>query len=398
MARLTHFDPRTLLKQIAMPLLQQFFARRGELLDLPWDELREKKHICPIYAAWQRLPESRRRAAQAVLHDITTAATDQGIKVFAEEVNTHAPQRDWELRACRSHLNKALWFYLNFPDQFEQAALYARADLLATSRFAIRRDDLPRAPLRITPAMTTALAKALRDFYWPSQMRGNHCHIEHHARVGGGEYIFAYLDDWPDMRLAFEDDGRLETHSARFAFSLLFIYSPAAGSLDLVANGGHAIQYPLQRAFCQAVLGIDVAPADPTRPAYELQQVLDPSFSYPTVARDCVGRVRLSRIRLTPISTSDPVETYELKFKPAVTRPQWLEVIRNHLAGHGLRPTQVIVEQASFQLMFLRNGCGRSRSITFTVAPPSSCDLTHKSEEMREIGQRCLSMWGMINA
>ena len=47
-----HFDPRTLLKQISMSLLQQFFTQRGELLDLPWRELREKKSIDPIYTAW----------------------------------------------------------------------------------------------------------------------------------------------------------------------------------------------------------------------------------------------------------------------------------------------------------------------------------------------------------
>ncbi len=48
MARLTSFDPRTLLKQIAIPLLQKFFEQRGELRDVPWQHLRETKLTGPI--------------------------------------------------------------------------------------------------------------------------------------------------------------------------------------------------------------------------------------------------------------------------------------------------------------------------------------------------------------
>ena len=66
MANPIHCDPRTLLKQIAIPLLQRFFEQRRELLDLPWDELRAKKQTAPIYAAWQNLPEQRRGEVRPV--------------------------------------------------------------------------------------------------------------------------------------------------------------------------------------------------------------------------------------------------------------------------------------------------------------------------------------------
>ena len=40
-------------------------------------------------------------------------------------------------QACRSRLNKALWFYLSFPKLFERATLFARAGSLTAGRFAI---------------------------------------------------------------------------------------------------------------------------------------------------------------------------------------------------------------------------------------------------------------------
>jgi hypothetical protein len=46
---------------------------------------------------------------------------------------------------------------------------------------------------------TQALAKALSRYYWPNEMRGQHCQVEHYTRPGGNEYFFAYLDNWPDI-------------------------------------------------------------------------------------------------------------------------------------------------------------------------------------------------------
>lgn len=43
------FNPRRILKQIANPLLREFFVvRRGELSDVPWDSLTEHK-IEPVF-------------------------------------------------------------------------------------------------------------------------------------------------------------------------------------------------------------------------------------------------------------------------------------------------------------------------------------------------------------
>ncbi|MFO0903683.1 MAG: hypothetical protein U0939_11825 [Pirellulales bacterium] len=396
MANPIYFDPRTLLKQLAIPLVQRLFEQRGELLDLPWSELRQKKQTAPIYAAWQRLPEDRRREIQIVFHEIAEAATELGIAAFAQEVKHAAPGDVWKFTACRSRLNKALWFYLSFPERFERATLFARADSLTTGRFAIRRDDLPRTPLNVTPEVLTALGEALRGFYWPTQMRGHHCHVEHHRRHDGDDYFFAYLDDWPDKRLAFGDNGKLRIHSARFAFSVLFVFSPSDGSLELVANGGESIHFPLQQAFCRSVLGIDIAPANPERPVYRLQQVLDPAFNYPTAAEDRICRVQLKSIRWKPAGEIKQLRATVQEFESTICRSEWLELVQRFLAGLGLAPTQAVVEGATFRLTLLRGG--RSRVLEFTIALPSRCTVRTKSDELLAIGKRCLAQWGMINA
>lgn len=392
-----HFDPRTMLKQIAVPLIHEFFRRRGELLELPWDVLKERHQSLPIYEAWQNLPDPGRRQVQTILQELLELADDRGMKVVAEEVRAKAPNRVWEFISCRSRLNKAMWFFLNFPEAFDRAALYAKADALSSGRHAVRRNSLPKTPIDVTTETTRSLEAALRDYYWPNEMRGNHCHVEHYTRSGGNEYFFAYLDDWPDTRLVFEDNGELGPKSERFAFSVLFVFCPHDGSLELVAKGKPEVHYALQQAFCRSMFDLQIEPADPQRPEYSLQQVLSPDFDYPTEIGDGIARVRLCRIRLTTNSNSFPVVAFDLKFHASVWRTQWLEIIHRDIDAHGLRLNQVVVQQATFQLIFLKNGFARAKTMTFTVTRPSLCNLRAYPDEDREIGERCLKLWGMAN-
>lgn len=392
-----HFDPRTLLKKISVPLLHQFFRRQGVLQDLPWKELYQTRQVDPIYEAWRHLPEPRRRQVQLTLHDVAELSDHRGMKVMAEEIRSSCPERKWEFISCGSFINKTIWFYLNLPEAFERAAMFARADALAGGRYAIRRNSLPKRQVEVTPGVLRTLERALQSYYWPSEMRGRHCHVTHYRRLGGSDYFFAYLDDWPDSRLVFEENGSLASKCERYAFSVLFVAHLQKGCLEIVAKGGRAVQYPLQRAFCKAVLGLDIEPADPLKPEYNLQQVLDPEFPYPTEPTDCIARVRLSRIRLAPISVSRNVVFHEIKFSPKIVRSDWLRIIQRELDGHGMTAADVLVKQASFQLVFRDRAVTGARSFTFTVSLPNACDLKSKPDPIREIGERCLQRWGMIN-
>jgi len=386
-----------MLKQSSIPLLRQFFTRRGELQDLPWEELKESRECDLIYHGWQALPDVQRRQVQTIFQDLWELADERGIRAFAEELKAHDPERSWEFTACHSRLNKVLWFYIHYPKLFETVALFVRADWLSTSRYAVRRNSLPKKSITVTPQIRESLASALRDYYWSHEMRGRYCHVEHHSRSGGNEYFFAYLDDWPDSQLVFEDNGAFESVSQRYAFSVLFVFCPQDGSLELVAQGSSDVHYPLQRAFSRSVFGIDVAPADPYRPAYDLNRVLEPDFTYPTDTTDRIAQIRLKRVRLMPIASSRCAASLEIRFTPQITRRQWLDVIHRQIAALGLTPSQVEVRQASFQLVFLNAGLGRTKTATFNVNLPSSCDLKTKPDEIREIGQRCLERWEILH-
>src|SRR4051812_18569920 len=104
-----------MLKQTSVFLLRQFFDQRGELQDLPWGALQEHRSSDLVYHAWQGLPDGPRRQVNAILQDIWDLSQARAIRAFAQELHDFAPERSWEFAACRTRLNKALWFYLNFP-------------------------------------------------------------------------------------------------------------------------------------------------------------------------------------------------------------------------------------------------------------------------------------------
>ena len=389
-------DPRRLLKQISNRLLRAFFARHGVLEDLAWEQLPETR-VEPVFVAWQALPDGKRKEIQVALEDIHNLADGRGLKIFAEEIQRTCPQLVSEFAALEGRLDRAVWAYLQLPEAFEQAALFARADALANGRYWVKRNGLPRGPVPVDGHILRALQEELRDHYWPAELRGKHCRVEQYDRANGAQYFFAYLDDWPDKQLVFADNGEMVPRSERFAFSNLFVFNPHEGSLELVAKGGAAVQLPLQQAFCRSALGLDVGPADPLRPAYQLDVLLKPGFRFVTDPADRVAHVFLRRIRVRPLVYPGHFEHLEVKFHERTDLPDVLEAVQEGLARLRANLSQVQPRQASFQVVFLPDAQHRAKQMTFSVAVPNTCNLKSKPDELRLVGERCLKLWGIAN-
>ena len=83
----------------------------------------------------------------------------------------------------------------------------------------------------MTPEKIAALQEEVRrSYYWKKELAGEVCRVHHYPRANGAEYFFAYLPDWPDKMLIFED-GNLTPREQEYAFSNVFVYLPAEGAL-----------------------------------------------------------------------------------------------------------------------------------------------------------------------
>jgi hypothetical protein len=350
-----------------------------------------EKQTEPVFAAWQQLPDARRKQIQVALQDVHAIAEGRGLKIFTEELCCNFPEHISTFAAMEDRRDKALWAYLTLPDAFEQAALFARTDALEGGRYWVKRNSLPRRPVTVDQHVVTGLQRELHEHYWPTEMRGKHCKVEHYDRSSGAQYFFAYLDDWPDRQLVFDDDGEMVPHSERLAFSNVFVFNPDDGSLELAAKGGTAVHLSLQQAFCRSVLGIDVGPADPLRPAYRLDMLLDPSFTFITDPADRIAQVFLRSVRIGPVTVAHhAVESLVMNFPKGTNLPDAIESIRQCIDQS---PGDVFVCYAKFELVFLPDADHRVKQMSFYVTAPNTCNLKSKPDEMRLIGERCLQLW-----
>ncbi len=387
------FDPRKVLKHISNPLLREFFARRGELAEVPWNDLSEHK-IEPVFEAWQALPERQRLEIQVILRDVNELADHRGLAVLAEEILWHCPERAEEFKAQDGQADKAMWVYLNVQDAFNEAALFARADALAAGRYWNRRNSLPRKKINVNKAMCDGLAQALTSFYGPAQMRGRHCQVVHYQRSSGSNYFFAYLDDYPDKRMVFDGNGDEPTvRSDRYAFENVFVYNGDDGSMELFAQGGKKVWEPLQAAFCQAVLDEDVDPADPLRPSFQLDHLLATDYPLTSDPRDGVEEARITRLRLAPRGSGGYVE---IKADPKGHPNDIYRKIERWLKTECIPPGATRVLQATFRAKFQPDSRGRQPVLTFDVSVPNSSNLKSKPDEQRTVGERCLKLWKVV--
>lgn len=383
-----NFNPRTILRKISNTLLQPFFDLHGGLDDVPWADLRET-YVEPVFAAWQNMLDTPRKHVQVILQDINELADDRGVQVLAEELQRSVPDHMDEFCALGGMADRAMWAYLNARGAFSIAAYFARADAHASGRYWIKRNTLPTQPLSVTDDHRTALEAGLTDFYWQTQMRGRYCTVEHYTRINGSEYFFAFLDDYPDAHIVFEDNGEPVRREERRAFDNVFVFNPSDGSLEMYAKGGKKVYEPLQQVFCQSVLGLDVGPADPLRPAYVLDHLLHPGRSMPTDPNDRISAAIITKVRICPIDR--PREYIELGIDPNRGIHGIDQAIAEYLNTARLSLDRIRAKQMSFRLEFPHDV--RRWPLSFSVSHPNSCDLKSRPDDLRAIGERCLRLW-----
>lgn len=387
------FDPRRILRKISNSLLRVCFERNGVVEGIPWDDLGETQ-VERIFAVWQKMPEDKRRHIHIVLLDINELADERGVKVLVEEIQRAAPDRLSEFHAITGQADRAMWTYLNVKMAFVVAAYFGRAEALSTGRYWIKRNSLPKQALSVTDDHKAALKATLTEFYWDEQLRGRTCEVEHYTRIGGSEYFFAYLDDYPDDPVVFDEQGHLVRSKERRVFDNVFVFNPSDGSLEMYAKGGKKVYEPLQRRFCKAVLGLDVGPADPQRPAYTLDHLLRPDRAMRTDPADRIVSAVITRVRLAPLGR--PSEYVELGLDRGRGINRIDQAIAEYLNTTRLHPGSVSVKQMAFMLRFSEGA--PCRQMTFSVSCPNSCDLKSRPDDQRAIGERCLRMWEVARA
>lgn len=315
-----------------------------------------------------------------------------------EELKARYPKKVGHWNALKRRLDKVVWTYLNARDAFEEAVVFARADSLATTWYFQRWPAVPCENFAVTEENIAALKAALSGYCKEKELRGEHCEIHHYTRRNEAEYLFAYLPDWPDNFMVFNEDGELQSLDVPTAFTNLFVYTPATGMLEMIAAGGKPAQKELRRLFCQGMLGFDdVEDADPERPAYLLDHLLAPGFKFTWEPADRIEEVQVSRLLVLPTVEDHDLDGLALRLRLGLPWTQALENLDALLASRDLSRSQVGVEEVRIRVQLMGDGERRGQVLTINVTP-RSCDLKSQDDDLRIVGAKCLRAWGIDHA
>ena len=394
------FDPIQILRSISHDLLRQLFQQHHGVPPVPWASF-SRRNPGPLLTAWNSMSAGDRSQMQLALHEIYLLATDDGLRALAQSVQCRHADRFAEFQQLENRFDQCLWAWLHAHEAFEEAALFARADELSSSRSWSRWQlpgAAPTAPVEVTEQQVEAFRLALQQLYWTRELRGQHCRVNYLQRHTGQHYFFAYLDNWPNQLLAFQNDGELETLAGRYAFHNVFAWDSQAHVLELAAGGGQRMQAQLPRLFCRAFLSKQIDAGWRIRPAYQLDHLLTDGLDLQTDPEDRISRVRLTRIRVAWRAVGRSVQYEEIGFRRTTPLAEAQRELRGRLLERAGGTHCLQVKSVGFQVYLRGGGGARDRSFSFHVNAPNTCNLKEKTDDIRAIGERCLKLWGIARA
>jgi len=388
------YTPKHFLRQAPNELLKAYFARKGELADVKWDELEDEgKDV--IHDVWYALPADRIGQVESEFRAIYELATEDGVRTIFEEANIFAPETVPEIQKRDGFVHKAFWVFLNKPTLFAHVSRCDHADHLK-SRCWKTRKGLPKKHPDVSDAAVSRLAKEVGEFYWDREGRGGaNCKGESFKRGDQRAYVFVYPQNYTDTFIGYKQDGTFVRAPQQPAFEIVFAFDPSSGVLDLYAKGEKRVKEKLEAMFARCILGENIGAEPPNSDVYELDGLKHRGFPMPTDLQDNIKDVRVKTLRLylpdhegqilidTAAGTDAPDELYR--------------IMEDYLVAQKVTAKSVRVGGATIQMALKGQDGQEDKEFDFNISAKSSRNLNRDRPEDR-LARKYLKKWRIVNA
>lgn len=369
------FVPKKFLRYVTGPLLEEYFKRLGCLVDL---DVQNVENIDTIFSAWQNLSKEKRDIIERDFREINDLSTEAGINTILSEAYYRGVDITEKLDKINGFTNKALCVFLNYPDIFEEAAVWNEVKNKSGWR---EITGLSSGNFKYDEDTNRKLELAFSDFYFKTEARGRKCQVE--TYVKNDRVLFCgYPEDYATTDLAYDDKGLLNRRVRKSVFEVFLLFYPDEGRLRVKASGGKKKTEALQDLFAEIALEQKVSSNDRKDRVFELNGLKDRNFPFPTPPSDQVEYVTVKLLRLSWPDGSNR----RLIIEADASNNLYDTLDQLSLPIKDLNVTQAVLK-AKFP------GKGNRGSVTCRLTWPNSCDLGES--ELHVKMKKYLKQWGI---
>jgi hypothetical protein len=351
-------------------------------IELPWAAIGE--NTSRLDEEVFKLPRSLLNIVEHDLHGLYALANPHGLETLLKMAEELKFPFTADTLPDGTELARVMEVRLNWPELVQQSVLILK---LEESNWWRKRNDLFRNVPDFSEMKIKELETELSKLLKQTQGKGDRSTIQT-SRCGDQYYVIAFPDDQVQSIRFHDDGGRLQVHTQRPTFLIVFSMNIRTGELELSAKGSARHKNELEKCFAKVLLQQDLGEWQPL-PSYSLLPLTDPTFRPATDPEDDV-KVRVKRLRFVdPLSQrqitlqgdeelgeSDVYSMIEELFK---ANAQLLENMKLTLAtltfSHGARP-----------------GC-RAGRFSVDVVPPYHCSLRNQPTWRIELATKYLRRW-----
>lgn len=370
------YTPKDLFYRAPKPLLGRFFHQHGVLTEIDFDELTPREYQ-PILQAWNALDDATRWRLDGLLLAIHEIASEKGIRAILDAVQRTAFESEDSLARLRSNetdlLERAFITYLDFGDYWPMAQKFFFAD---NHTIWYKRRNLPQKAPATDRASITRFGNAVAEYFNQTQGRGKRCQAEHLPR-NDLDYVIANPEDYTEQRAEWE--GRtLETVQRHPAFEVVCIYDQRQGTLDTHCPGGRKIVEAMQAIFAHHILkSEELSPDEDDHRVYELEPLLDRTFTFRTDTSPHVQSIRLKHLRFTDEVTEDRVILATDTRKSHAALHDMLDRYRD-----AMRLGNLALDQVKFSARAADPATGEWKTREFNITLPNACALKYEGRDL----------------
>lgn len=320
-------------------------------------------------------PDSVQQEIERDFSEINYLANEKGSQNLLAEAKDQGLSLPLDKFVEMNNHDRALWFFNNHPDIFQQAdAVQQFYDLEGW-----KRAPAPTKDIDFILSRKEALNEALRKYYGEKEALGKYGEVEMYPKEGR-VYVVARLTGNAENNFVPDEktNGLIQDGTRRRLFEVYYLYRQNKeeknnAELEIKARGGYTKQHDLLNVFSKSVFNTEL---DDSKQTYDLELLKNPRFSMVSDPEDQLEWwwLKALELRLPDGSRTKITVPGDNKYGADA---MWERLKAQNLAD---KMTDAIVNRAELQMKFKTTKKRQKGSVSFYLTWKDTCSLSSNKE------------------